>query len=328
MSRLNIMHVFPPSTFCKLRWLHCHGFSCKIVSCVRNLSQLSGQEASNKVQSLLQFWKSQFIQSKVSEPAESVQYIMSAVLKCARGDLARLAETELDAGQRKNLERFCLCRLHKMPVQYIIGEWDFCDVTLKLRPPVFIPRPETEQLAQLAAERLRQRGGGRLLEVGCGSGALSVALLHWLQDDQSADACRLTEENAARLGVEDRLRVYNATLTEDSLPGEHRQLYDLVVSNPPYLTTAELRRLQPEILLYEDRAALDGGPDGLRVTRRLLRHAPGWLRPGGRLLLELDPAQPARLGGLLADSGSPLRHDHTHSDYAGRQRFAELCLPP
>ncbi|XP_037088199.1 MTRF1L release factor glutamine methyltransferase-like, partial [Pollicipes pollicipes] len=161
-----------------------------------------------------------------------------------------------------------------MPVQYIIGEWDFCDVTLKLRPPVFIPRPETEQLAQLAAERLRQRGGDRLLEVGCGSGALSVALLHWLPDvsavavDQSADACRLTEENAARLGVEDRLRVYNATLTEDGLPGEHRQLYDLVVSNPPYLTTAELRRLQPEILLYEDRAALDGGPDGLRVTRR------------------------------------------------------------
>jgi len=249
-----------------------------------------------------------------------------------QGDLDRLADTALSPDQLSDLERRCRCRLQRMPVQYIVGDWEFCDVTLTLRPPVFIPRPETEQLARLAADRLRRRAdpAPRLLEVGCGSGAISVAVLHWLKQvsalavDQSPAACQLTTENAARAGVSDRLTVRAATLTEHGLPDAATPAgYDLVVSNPPYLRASEMRRLQPEILLYEDRAALDGGEDGLHVTRHLLAHAAGWLRPGGCLLLELDPAQPAAVGQLL-ERQQLLQLVQTHQDFAGKQRFVEV----
>jgi len=280
----------------------------------------------------LNHWKSVFVESDISEPDESARHIMSAALSCSWADLDRLADTALSPDQLSDLERRCRCRLQRMPVQYIVGDWEFCDVTLTLRPPVFIPRPETEQLARLAADRLRRRAdpAPRLLEVGCGSGAISVAVLHWLKQvsalavDQSPAACQLTTENAARAGVSERLTVRAATLTEHGLPDAATPAgYDLVVSNPPYLRASEMRRLQPEILLYEDRAALDGGEDGLVVTRHLLAHAAGWLRPGGCLLLELDPAQPAAVGQLL-ERQQLLQLVQTHEDFAGKQRFVEV----
>lgn len=147
----------------------------------------------NTVELWLNHWKSVFVESDISEPDESARHIMSAALSCSWADLDRLADTALSPDQLSDLERRCRCRLQRMPVQYIVGDWEFCDVTLTLRPPVFIPRPETEQLARLAADRLRRRAdpAPRLLEVGCGSGAISVAALHWLkQVVLVADRCQ------------------------------------------------------------------------------------------------------------------------------------------
>ncbi|XP_043223442.1 MTRF1L release factor glutamine methyltransferase-like isoform X2 [Amphibalanus amphitrite] len=288
----------------------------------------------NTIDELLQHWKSVFVGAEISEPEASIQHLMGASLQCSTGDLRHMGNAVLTAQQLRDLERRCLCRLQRMPVQYIVGEWEFCDVTVSVRPPVLVPRPETERLALLAADRLRPLAAAgerspRLLEVGCGSGVITLAVLHWLKQvsavavDPSEAACLLTEENAARLGVSERLHVHRAALTDAGLPCIEGQRFDMVVSNPPYVPTADLRRLQPEILLYEDRAALDGGRDGLALVRRLLRRSAGWLRPGGRLLLELGLGQPETVVALLSEPGTGLTRPQVHRDFTGRERFVE-----
>jgi release factor glutamine methyltransferase len=192
------------------------------------------------------------------------------------------------------------------PVAYLAGRREFWSRALAVSPAVLIPRPETElvveQALAAAGERRRRL---RVLDLGTGSGCLAIALAAELPAarvvavDVSPAAAAVARANATAAGVADRVAVlvadWAAALAETAR-------FDLVVSNPPYVATADLARLPPEVR-REPRLALDGGPDGLAAYRRLAPAAARLLAPGGRLLVEIGEGQAAAVDALLRAAG-------------------------
>lgn len=217
-------------------------------------------------------------------------------------------------------------------MQYVIEEWDFRDITLKMRAPVFIPRPETEELVEIVLSDLQKKSGSlSTLEVGCGSGAISLSLLKDLPQlkavalDQSVNAVNLTKENAVRLGLENRLQIYHLDILKDAETVLNRcRAVSALVSNPPYLYSEDMSSLQPEILCFEDPAALDGGADGLVVIKQVLILASRILLNHGRLYLEVDPRHPPLIRQWAESNLEELRYVETKQDFNNRPRFCIL----
>uniref|UniRef100_A0A8C1DWZ2 peptide chain release factor N(5)-glutamine methyltransferase n=2 Tax=Cyprinus carpio TaxID=7962 RepID=A0A8C1DWZ2_CYPCA len=284
-------------------------------------------------------WAQHFTLHGISEPLLSSQYIISHVLgektlECVQRK--RLRDTLTDR-ERESVWELCSKRLTRMPVQYVIEEWDFRDLTLKMRPPVFIPRPETEELVSLVLEDSRliqgesHRTDLRCLEVGCGSGAISLSLLHSIPQlrvfalDQSQTAVCLTMENANRLGLQDRLEVHLLDVIKDAdVILSKCNPVDFLISNPPYLLSQDMKTLQTEILKFEDHSALDGGLDGLSVIRPILALSSKLLTPRGRVYLEVAPCHPPIIQQLIEEMMPGLLYLETRCDLTNRPRFCIL----
>lgn len=225
----------------------------------------------------------------------------------------------------------CKRRLNREPLQYIIGEWDFRHLNLKMKKPVFIPRPETESLVDLINTDGKEGflTNPHVLEVGCGSGALLLSLLHENRNmrcvavDQLKDAVDLTLENADRCGLSDRIKVFHADINELTLEDVGGERFDLLVSNPPYIPSGELQDLQPEVIRYEDVKALDGGKDGLDMVRVLLRQAEHLLYTDSSVWLEVDETHPPKIEKLLKECTN-LQYISTYLDCFQRPRFCHL----
>uniref|UniRef100_UPI0037E8DFF2 MTRF1L release factor glutamine methyltransferase n=1 Tax=Semicossyphus pulcher TaxID=241346 RepID=UPI0037E8DFF2 len=286
-------------------------------------------------------WKRHFEETGVMEPDHSSNYIIAYLLGAKTIESLEQGKLTEFLSQEKTEQMWKLCtrRLSRMPVQYVIEEWDFRDLTLKMRPPVFIPRPETEELVELVLTDLEMKlrtevgAGAQLtcLEVGCGSGAISLSLLKSLPQlkavavDQSQDAVDLTRENALRLGLQDRLQVFHIDVMKDA-----EALLSLcnpvstLVSNPPYLFSEDMMSLQPEIYRFEDHAALDGGKDGLKVIKQILTLAPQILSNKGRVYLEVDPRHPPLIQQWVEANVEETHYVETRHDISGRPRFCIL----
>ncbi|MDD2321446.1 MAG: peptide chain release factor N(5)-glutamine methyltransferase [Geobacteraceae bacterium] len=192
-------------------------------------------------------------------------------------------------------------RAGREPLQYILGSQDFFGLDFEVSPGVLIPRHDTETLVQEAVNRCPAKAA--ILDIGVGSGCIAVALARTCADshvygvDPSPKALALAQRNAERHGV-------TVTLFQGSLfePFAGRT-FDLIVSNPPYIPTAELAELQPEVRDYEPREALDGGPDGLEFYRRIIPAAPLCLVAGGWLLLEVGIGEAADVLAIFKDTG-------------------------
>ncbi|XP_035633082.1 MTRF1L release factor glutamine methyltransferase isoform X2 [Oncorhynchus keta] len=306
------------------------------------------------VEQAVKLWTDHFQQRGVSEPHLSSQYIIAHLLgaKTLEGiGQDRLAEF-LTQEQTEQTWELCSRRLNRMPVQYVIEEWDFRDLTLKMRPPVFIPRPETEELVGLVLTDLQMKQGTglseetsfRCLEVGCGSGAISLSLLKSLPQlraialDKNKDAVDLTRENSHSLGFQDRLEVHHMDVMRDAdIIVSMCSPVSVLVSNPPYLFSEDMISLEPEILRFEDHAALDGGKDGMQVMRHILTLAPKLLSNHGyltahhihmvklnRVYLEVDPRHPQLIQKWVEESVEELHYLHTHRDITDRPRFCIL----
>ncbi|KAM9482089.1 MTRF1L release factor glutamine methyltransferase isoform 1-T1 [Clarias gariepinus] len=281
-------------------------------------------------------WAQCFQEHGISEPLLSSHYIIAHVLgkKTLQCVKKRKLQDRLSDKERENVWELCSKRLTRMPVQYVIEEWDFRDLTLKMRPPVFIPRPETEELVSLVLKHLRSQWREhplRCLEVGCGSGAISLSLLQSIPQlkavalDQSQEAVCLTKENAERLGLLDRLEVYHLDIMKDAdLTLRSCAPVDVIVSNPPYLFSQDMESLQEEILRFEDHSALDGGFDGMSVIRQILTLAPRLLTDEGHLYLEVDPRHPPCIKHEVEESMLGLQYLETHCDFTNRLRFCIL----
>uniref|UniRef100_A0A4W4EJK6 peptide chain release factor N(5)-glutamine methyltransferase n=1 Tax=Electrophorus electricus TaxID=8005 RepID=A0A4W4EJK6_ELEEL len=286
-------------------------------------------DCSVTVEEAVSLWTQHFLQHGVSEPLSSSHYIIAHVLgkkTLESVERRRLRETLTDK-ERECVWKLCSKRLTRMPVQYVIEEWDFRDLTLKMRPPVFIPRPETEELVSLVLEHLqseqvmkaRGKAAVHCLEIGCGSGAISLSLLHSVPQlkgialDQSQEAVCLTKENASRLGLQDRLEVRKLDIMKDAaLIVRDYGPVDVLVSNPPYLFTEDMASLEAEILKFEDHSALDGGLDGMSVIR------------GMYLCICVDPRHPPLLQWLVEEQTEGLHYLGTSCDLTTRPRFCVL----
>ena len=229
-----------------------------------------------------------------------------------RADGARPLPPETMAAYGELLRR----RAGREPLQYITGEAPFMGLLLRAAPGVLIPRFDTETLCQQALDRLQ--GRERVLDLCTGSGALAVAIAHErpharvFAGDVSETALALARENAARVGVSVDCRLGDLFAP---FAGER---FDMIVSNPPYIPSADLPGLMPEVR-REPALALDGGLDGLDFYRRIIDEAPGYLNPGGWLLLEAGSDQiPAVLALMAAD----FERTEAYDDLNGLPRVA------
>lgn len=221
------------------------------------------------------------------------------------------------------------------PIAYITGTREFYNRSFDVGPAVLIPRPETETLVELALHPLRELAGGAVdrsrppvvADLGTGSGCIAVTLaaeLPWLPVvavDVSEPALEVARTNAVRHGVADRI-----TLLHGDWAAPLSEPADVVVSNPPYVTPAELDTAAPNVREFEPRLALDGGDDGLSAYRALLESLSGRIGSGGRLLLEVDPHRAAGVGKLVV-AGFPGAERKYHQDLTRRVRVLEARLP-
>jgi release factor glutamine methyltransferase len=243
--------------------------------------------------------------SSPAPPAGLVERLRAAGCVFAEEEAALLVEGAEDAD---DLERMTVARVGGVPLEQVLGWAAFCGQRIAVAPTVFVPRRRTELLVRAALEVLCPRDV--VVDLGCGTGAIGAALLAsepaldlWAVDlDPAAVAC------ARRNLPPDRVRegdLYAA------LPASLRGRVALVVANAPYVPTAAIASMPPEARDHEARLALDGGPDGLDVQRRVIADAPDWLAPGGRLLVETSARQAEQTCVAMTAAGlrADIRHD-------------------
>ncbi|EDW80363.1 uncharacterized protein Dwil_GK18695 [Drosophila willistoni] len=286
------------------------------------------------VTNALKGWREKLKDAGVEDTDFNLKCIVSHVLKKKFNTVPDdFAQLEFNSSQLSDFERFLEARCARMPLQHIIGEWDFMDITLKTAPTVFIPRPETEEFVRLVIENYKNDKQVNMLEVGCGSGAMSLSILHRLPFvdaiaiERSKAATALAWENAKLLGLQERFKVYNHTMEEDKyMPDELKdKKYDLIISNPPYVKTEEFQFLHPEVVVYENLNALDGGSDGLRVARLVFELACRYLRSGGKLWLELGNEHPPLVKTIMnLKYQGRLKFVDSYYDQYKRERFVQI----
>ena len=220
----------------------------------------------------------------------------------SRSQLMTHPETPLTPAQLENYFLAIERRAQSEPIQYITGIQEFYGLPFRVTPAVLIPRPETEHLVEAAIAIARQvQTPLSILDIGTGSGAIAVALAHALPQasiiatDISPDALIIAQENAERNGVAGRI-----TFTQCDLLPTDGVLYDMICSNPPYISAVEV--LEPQVAAFEPHTALFAGPTGLEIYERLLPLAAASLYPGGNLLLEIGYGQSSSIESLLPAS--------------------------
>lgn len=194
------------------------------------------------------------------------------------------------------------------PVQYVVGDWDFRFISLKCDRRALIPRPETEQLVTLVLEEPRLWRPGarpRLCDVGTGTGAIALALAYERPQcqvvavDSESGALALARENCGRLGLGGRVSFSLGRNCAGAAPAS----FDAIVSNPPYVKSADVDALPEGIRGFEPRTALDGGADGLDIFRGLVPDAALSLKKGGFLFMEIGEGQGSDVAALMEDGG-------------------------
>ena len=263
-------------------------------------------------------------------PRLAAQMLSSHATGLSRIELYISFDKPLSEDERTVLRQSIQRRLDGEPLQYIIGSVGFRFLELSVRAPVLIPRPETETLVELVLKHLAESESTSpsILDIGTGTGAIALSLLHELPGclvyatDCEEEALALAAENAeALLGdgarrLELRRDDLASSFIADVASHGH---FDVVVSNPPYIPTAEYEQLPAEILHFESRTALDGGADGLEVFRRLATQAQDLLKPGGFLALELHEDTLDDAAAFL--HGLPYQDIRIHQDLTERRRF-------
>jgi release factor glutamine methyltransferase len=249
-------------------------------------------------------------------------------------DRSRWAETATEAG-RARLAALVARRLAGEPLQYVLGRWSFRGLDLRVDRRVLIPRPETEVVAETAIAEARGRhlppprhtSGGSLnvADLGTGSGALALTLAAEVPEaevwatDVSAAALAVARANLAAIPPSAASRVHFARgMWYEALPGGLRGGFRVIVSNPPYVTEAELAGLPPEVRDHEPLGALVAGPTGRESLEHLVAGGLDWLEPGGALVLELAPAQAEPMRAAAIEFGYAAVT--VHADLAGRDR--------
>ncbi len=258
----------------------------------------------------------------VDSPRLDAELLLAHVLGVNRAVILARPDQPLKPKELTRYRDLVTRRANREPLAYILGHREFYGLDFAVDPRALIPRPETELLVEHALSIARQHDLPlQIADVGAGSGAIAVTLAVHLPRatlyalDASAGALAVVAENSRRHHVVRRVRCLQSDLLL-ALPGP----VDLITANLPYVTSEEWQDLIPEIRDHEPRAALDGGPDGLDLIRRLLTTAGSYLCPGGALLLEIGASQGVAVT-TLASKYFPQARVQVHPDYAGLDRL-------
>jgi release factor glutamine methyltransferase len=257
----------------------------------------------------------------VPSPGVDTEWLLAHALGIGRTDL--YANSDEAADDREQVFRELVARrATREPLAYVLGEWGFRRLTLRVDPRVLIPRPETEVVVERCLELLADEAAPRVLDIGVGSGAIALAIVdehpgaRVVATDNSSGALAVAEENRARAGLALRVELVRGELFA-GLEGP----FDLIVSNPPYVRPEEVGGLEPEVACFEPREALIAHG----VTEAIVEQALPRLAPGARLVLETGDGDARDVAALLAGLG----YDDVWigEDLAGRERVVDGRAP-
>ncbi|HLP76821.1 MAG TPA: peptide chain release factor N(5)-glutamine methyltransferase [Candidatus Paceibacterota bacterium] len=268
-----------------------------------------------------------FLQKKgVDSPRLHAELLLAHVLNLPRMKLYLNFERVLTAPETDNLRELVRRRGTREPLQHIVGSTSFCGFEIAVNRHVLVPRPETELLAEEGWNQLSAiNSQPTALDFGTGSGCIAIALAAKVPSakvyalDVSEEALGLARSNAERNHVSDRITFISGNGFAALRASEGLPRFDLIVSNPPYIPTAEIETLDPEVREFDPRGALDGGPDGLKFYRQLAAEAPVFLNPGGRIMLEFGDGQAQAIADVFA--GQKWIVEAIREDYTQRQRI-------
>ncbi|MBI9076289.1 MAG: peptide chain release factor N(5)-glutamine methyltransferase [Desulfatibacillum sp.] len=277
------------------------------------------------IQKLLKWTTEFFFEKKVEAPRLSTEILLAHCLSYPRIQLYTRHDQPLNQDELARFRELVKRRAAREPVAYIVGVRDFWSLELAVNPHVLIPRPETETLVETALEILHKDSSGmRVLDLGTGSGAIILALAkerpgnHYTAVDASPKALDTARKNAQ-----------THSLTVDFYDGSWFEAvrclerFDLVVSNPPYISSLDIPGLQPEVALYEPVSALDGGYQGMEHLSHIMERAPEHLNPGGWLMLEMGYDQKELVEEAANRTEAYINLDFIQ-DLAGHYRVAKM----
>ncbi|MDR1828732.1 MAG: peptide chain release factor N(5)-glutamine methyltransferase, partial [Methylobacteriaceae bacterium] len=260
----------------------------------------------------------------IESAALDARLLLQQAAGLSAAEMVSRARSALSPDVVNDFDALVARRLQREPVSRILGVREFWGMRFALNPATLDPRPDTETLVDLTLALIPDKTAPlRLLDLGCGSGCIVLALLKELPRatgtgvDSAPDAVAISAKNAAWNGInspQHRRATFLLSNWTAAVTGE----FDIIVSNPPYIPTSEVDALQPEVWLYDPRAALDGGEDGLRAFDALFRECPRLLSPGGFLAVEIGDGQQPAVTDLASCHGFALLH--SRNDYAGIPR--------
>ena len=280
-------------------------------------------------QNFLRFLNEKLAALGIEESLEESERILEDVLETTRTALYAEPHKEISSAATERSFKILEGRKKKIPLAYLLGKKDFWEETLFVAPGCLIPRPETEILVEEVIQAVHKKNHPlAFLDVGTGSGAIAIALLRTFRNSQgtlldiSQDALSIAEKNVVSYELQDRAQLIQSDLFAFFKAGEK---WDLIVSNPPYLSDNDFIKIEPE-LRAEPREALDGGADGLDFYRRLIPEAKEFLKAGGMLALELGAGQCEAVSKWLQEAG----YDSIQrsKDYLGVDRVLLARLYP
>ncbi|MGG7519242.1 peptide chain release factor N(5)-glutamine methyltransferase [Allorhizobium undicola] len=264
-----------------------------------------------------------FAAAGLNDPAMDARHLLMGLLGLSMTDLVVGGERPVCKEDGARIEAAALRRLAREPVHRILGAREFYGLTLALSAATLEPRPDTEILVESALGFLRpiaaRQQDVRILDLGTGTGAIALALLKECENiratatDISAEALATAARNAESNGLSDRL----ITLKSDWFTAVDGS-FDMIVSNPPYISKAVIEGLEPEVRLYDPMAALDGGEDGLDAYRAIASNAGRFLRPHGHVALEIGYDQKQAVSDIFDQAGFKLAQ--AASDHGGNDR--------
>ena len=289
----------------------------------KSFDEIKGEKKDYKTENLDIFNKSVEYLKKNGVPSALVdtEYIFSEALKVSRNTLKYSMSREIKEEDKNKIREMLMLRAkNRKPLQYILGEWEFYGLPFKVRENVLIPRPDTEILVEQCIQLMREIEEPNILDIGSGSGAISIAIANELKSssvtgvDINEDAIKLANENKVLNKVEN-VNFMKSDLFE-KLDEDFK--YDLIVSNPPYITKDEYETLMPEVKNFEPKNALTDLGDGLYFYREISKKAGAYLKDTGYLAFEIGYKQAKDVSKILEDNNFAVLS--IVKDYGGNDR--------
>jgi release factor glutamine methyltransferase len=277
-------------------------------------------------------WTSDYLAEKGFENARlNSERLLAHILKCRRVDLYLNFDRPLSVDELAKFKELLKRRLGHEPLQYVLGETEFYSLPFKVVPGVLIPRPETELLVEKALELSQFRHTADrepyILDIGTGSGNISIAIaknlaqVRLLAIDESQDALAIAKENARINVVADRIEFRRLDILAE-MPKEFAAAFDVIVSNPPYVSASEYEKLPPEIRQFEPKSALWAGEDGCDFYRCLAQIIRQWLKPGGFAIIEIGAGMAEEVSRIFRQAA--FDEIQVFKDLAGRDRVIHV----